>query len=262
MVREEHAQSDRMRGTPPPVDHWVPYAQQFVADPRRADDPLVAALRQLVQPHHVLMDVGAGAGRMALPLALSCRHVVAVEPSASMAATLVQQAASEVIKNISVVQSTWQDAEVERVDIIICCHVVYTVPDIELFVRKLNDHADKIIVVLYDAPPQSQIHAVWKQVHDEDRLFLPSLPELKEVLNELGIVANFEQLPARPSRGYSSFEEAEEQLTGRLFLQPNSPKIENLRRLLPQLLEDVDGEFQVRGSRTLTPYLVSWSPAS
>ena len=196
---------------------------------------------------------------MALPLAFSCRHVVAVEPSPSMSTALVQQAASADIKNISPVQSTWQDAEVERADVIICCHVVYTVPDIEPFVRKLGTHADKIIVVLYDAPPQSQIHAVWKQVHDEERLFLPSLPELREVLTELGIAASFEQLPVRPSRGYASFEEATEQLTGRLFLEPGSPKIEKLRNLLPGLLEEVDGEFRVRGSRTLTPYLVSWS---
>ncbi len=73
-VETEHAQSDRMReGTPPPQDHWRPFAQQFRADPRRTDDPLVNRLLQEVEPHQVVMDVGAGGGRLALPLAIRCR---------------------------------------------------------------------------------------------------------------------------------------------------------------------------------------------
>ncbi|MCE2466365.1 MAG: hypothetical protein J4G01_09950, partial [Dehalococcoidia bacterium] len=81
MVRLEHAQSERMRGEPNPQDYWVNYAQNFVADPRRDNDVLLDILKQQVNPHHVVMDVGAGAGRYAIPLAMMCRQLIAVEPS-------------------------------------------------------------------------------------------------------------------------------------------------------------------------------------
>ena len=91
MVRVEHEQSDRMRGTRP-TDHWRRYAHQFKADPRRTDDVLVERLRARLLPGDSLLDVGAGGGRLALPLALTCRSVTAVEPSPSMCAVLRETA--------------------------------------------------------------------------------------------------------------------------------------------------------------------------
>ena len=82
MVRVEHEQSDRKRGVRP-TDHWTDYARQFKDDPCRQGDPLVEALRFRMLPGDVLLDVGAGGGRLALPLALSCLSVTAVEPSPS-----------------------------------------------------------------------------------------------------------------------------------------------------------------------------------
>ena len=41
MVRAEHEQSDSMRKEDPPADSWSNFAQQFRADPRRTDDPLL-----------------------------------------------------------------------------------------------------------------------------------------------------------------------------------------------------------------------------
>ena len=261
MVRQEHAQSDRMRPPPGPQDYWVPYAKQFVADPKRTDDVVLEALKQQIEPHHSVMDVGAGAGRFALPLATLYRHLIALEPSASMADALQEQADSQDVHNISLVQSTWQDAEVPRVDIIICCHVVYTVPDIELFIRKLTAQADRVIVILYDNPPQSQLRTVWKRIHEEDRLQLPSLPELCDVLEELNINAGVERLPTDRFRGYPNLDEAAKQLAGRLYIQPGDEKAATLEQLLPGLLEEVQGEFRVRGSQPLTPCMVSWSSA-
>jgi len=111
MVEEEHAQSDAMRGAvPPPEDHWRPYASNFRDDPRRAGDLMVQRLLELLGPNDTLLDVGAGGGRLALPLALHCRGVVAVEPSASMSSVLQQQAQESDIKNVSLVQSSWEDA--------------------------------------------------------------------------------------------------------------------------------------------------------
>ena len=68
MVRVEHAQSDRMRG-PRPADHWSRDAPSFKADPHRQGDAMVENLRSRLVPGETLLDVGAGGGRLALPLA-------------------------------------------------------------------------------------------------------------------------------------------------------------------------------------------------
>lgn len=261
MVRLEHAQSERMRGEPGPQDYWVNYAQNFVADPRRDNDALLDILKQQVKPHHVVMDVGAGAGRYALPLAMICRELIAVEPSSAMVDALREQAASEGLSNISVIHSSWQDAAAPTADLAICCHVVYTITNIDVFLDKLTSHAGKVILVLYDSPPQAQLQRVWQEVHGEDRLRLPSLPELREVLDEMGIDAQIQPILVRPSRGYPDMESALSQMAERLYVRPGDEKMGRLERLLPDLLEEQQGEFRVRGAPNMIPHMVSWGTA-
>src|SRR5262249_15157337 len=74
-------------------DRWEPFSPFFKADPRRSDDSEVNRLAQEVTPTTTLLDVGGGAGRFALPLALRCKHVTVVEPSPSMGETLRHLAA-------------------------------------------------------------------------------------------------------------------------------------------------------------------------
>ena len=262
MVETEHAQSEKMHGeVPPPSDHWQPYAQQFKADPLRTDDDLVNRLLEEVAPHSTVLDVGAGGGRLALPLALRCRHLVAVEPSASMGTVLNQQASDFSIQNLSLVESTWEDAEVEPADLVICVHVLYVVREIEPFIRKLEAHArQRVLVVLFEAPPQSQTYALWEQVHGEERLPLPSLPEFQDVLSQLGIDFHLDMLPNQPPRGFENHKEALEQLSRRLYLAAETPQMACLEALLPELLEEIDGTLVIRGSQPLKPGLVWWCP--
>lgn len=259
MIEAEHAQTDRIRGTPTPEDHWEAYADRFKADPRRSDDPLVDRLLKDIRPHHTVIDVGAGAGRLSLPLALHCRHVTAVEPSPSMASALVEQAAEYDVPNVSLVQAGWEEAKVAPADIVLCVHVIYTIRDIESFVRKLDSHArERVMIILFKDPPQSQNYHIWRKVHHEERLPLPGLPQFQEVLQEMHIDAQTEMLPTRPVGGFDSVEQAMQELTSRLYLAPESPKISVLKELLPDLLEEVDGVHTIRGAKPLEPGLVWW----
>ena len=229
------------------------------ADPGRTDDSLLDRLLQEVAPEHTVIDVGAGGGRLALPLALRCRHVTAVEPSQSMGSVLLQQTAEYGIRNVSLVQVEWENAEVQPEDLVLCAHVVYTVREIAPFVRKLEAHARKrVLIVLYKAPPQSQIYPLWERIHGEERLPLPSLPEFMDVLRELGIDAKVEILPPQGARGFDSLDQAMDQLSRRLYLPAGSPKLDLLERMLPDLLSEGDGVFRIRGARPMEPALVSW----
>lgn len=261
MIRSEHAQSDNLRKDEPrPTDSWTDSAHQFRADPRRTDDLLVNHLRRQVSPQQVVLDVGAGGGRIALALALGSKRVIAVEPSPSMCGVLREVAAEFDVKNVEVVESEWLDAQVPRVDMALCCHVLYTIQDIEPFVRKLEEHAGRVLVVLYQAPPQSQIYPIWELVHGEPRLPLPSLPEFREVLSQLGIEPEIEVVPTDRNRLFDSLEAAKEQLARRLYIASGSEEMVRLEALLPQVLEEKNGGFSIKGAAPLEANVISWRP--
>src|ERR1051326_6470475 len=82
-VRANREQGEHFREATP-TDFYAPIAGLFRADPRRSDDPALEALRAIVRPTDTLLDIGAGGGRYALPLALECREVIAIDPSDGM----------------------------------------------------------------------------------------------------------------------------------------------------------------------------------
>ena len=262
MVRVEHAQSDSMRKEDPPADSWSNFAQQFRADPRRIDDPLVNYLRQLVTPEQVVLDVGAGGGRLALPLALEAKKVFAVDPSPSMCRVLREVASEFNVPNVEVIESGWLDAQAPQADLAICCHVLYVIQDIEAFVRKLEQHAKQVLVIVYQAPPQSQIYPLWEPIHGVPRSPLPSLPEFLEVLTQLGVESDTHVVHTERNRGFESLEAAKDQLARRLYVTPHSAEMERLEALLPDVLEEKDGGFSIKGSVNLEPRVVSWQTGS
>ncbi len=260
MIKVEHAQSDSMRKEDPPADSWANFAQQFRADPSRTDDALVNHLRRTIAPGQVVMDVGAGGGRLALPLALDAEKVIAVEPSPSMCRVLREAAEEFDVKNVDVVEAGWLDADVPKADVAICVHVLYVIQEIEAFVRKLEQHADQVMVVMYQAPPQSQIYPMWEPVHGVPRLPLPSLPEFLDVLEELGIKPGVQVVHTERNRGFESLEVAKEQLARRLYVLPDTAEMERLETMLPQVLEEKDGGFTIKDAIQLEPRVVSWRP--
>lgn len=260
MVRVEHEQSDRMRGARPD-DHWTQYARQFKADPRRTGDVLVERLRAYLKPEDSLLDVGAGGGRLALPLALSCRSVTAVEPSPSMAEVLRETAGESGIV-VPVVESEWLDAEAGPADVVLCSHVLYVIREIEPFVRKLETHARRLVlVVMFQSAPQSQLYGLWERVHGEPRHSLPSLPQFRDVLDELGITYVVEELPPDPARGFDGEEEAREMIARRLYVPSGTPAAERVTSLLDHSLEcGDDATWRIAGSKPLQACIVSWTP--
>jgi hypothetical protein len=108
------AQRTRLRGKAPPGDLFdglPPDHPLMTADPRRSLDPNLAVIAEYAEPDDLIVDAGGGAGRTSLPLALRCRGVVNVEPSAAMGAGFLANAARAGIDNTSVIESDWLAAE-------------------------------------------------------------------------------------------------------------------------------------------------------
>jgi len=260
MVEAEQAQSEWARGkSQTPEDVWESFAERFRPEPLRTDDPVVKRILREVESRHTVIDVGAGGGRLALPLSLGCQQVVAVEPSASMGSILQEEAQRAQRDNIVLMASSWEETEIGAADIVLCVQVLYTVKDIVPFVRKLEAHAlEKVLVVLYENPPQFQAHPLWPGVHGQKRLKLPCLKEFMQVLWEMDIYPNLEMLTPQEPRGFESLERALQQMRPRLLVTQGSDGERRMEEVLADMLYEVDGRYKIKGVQPFRPAMVTW----
>jgi 2-polyprenyl-3-methyl-5-hydroxy-6-metoxy-1,4-benzoquinol methylase len=262
MVLEEMLQAEAVRSTAGrPADFWQTLAKRFRPAADAAPDPAVAALAALVGPDDVVIDVGAGGGRLAIPLAAHCREVVAVEPSPAMRQVLAEEAARRGVANIRVVAATWEEADVEPAPLVFAAHVTYGVRPIEPFLRKLDARATRhaALLVMRD-PPQAPIAPFWRAVHGETRLRLPCRDELVAALRELGIEPEVRSLGPAPPVSLGPRAEAIDLLRFRLLVGPGTPADERLLAVVDTLTEERDGELYVRGVPPNEVFLLRWTP--
>ena len=261
-VETHHTQSIRVQDRSAlSGDFWRPYASAFRADPHRTDDPVLNRLAGEVTPGTTLLDVGGGAGRLALPLALRCRHVTVVEPSESMVAELRDGSLEAGIDNLTVVQGHWEEVEAGPADIVLCAHVVYGVADIAPFIRKLESHArERVLLLMFMDSPQSWLSPLWEVVHQERRVDLPALPELVGVLWEIGVYPDLKMIETGGSQRFESREGAIDQIRQRLYVDPGTEQDQRLRTALDELLEETPDGLMVRGTRPRREGLISWRP--
>lgn len=262
MMRTEMEQGERARSTAgKPDDFWNAIARHFRPPADPAADPTPDALATLVEPDQRVIDVGAGGGRIAIPLSRRCREVVAVEPSPSMRSVLEQELARHAVCNIRVVAATWEEAEVEPAELVFAAHVTYGIQSIEPFIRKLDAMATQhaALVALAD-PPQTPIAPFWLAVHGEERLRLPCRDELVDVLRELG--ADPQLIPLAPQQPlpFGPRQEAIELLRFRLLVGPGTPADQRLLASLDQLTVERDGLLWPRHARPNERAIIRWQP--
>jgi 2-polyprenyl-3-methyl-5-hydroxy-6-metoxy-1,4-benzoquinol methylase len=261
-IEAHHEQTHRARGDQPEhADMWSTLADNFRADPRRTDDPVVNFLLPFTGPDKTVLDVGGGAGRYALPLALRSSHVTVVEPSPSMTSALTDAANAAVIENVTAVPATWEDAEVEPADVVLCANVVYGVADIGPFVQQLNDHArDLVAIIAYMDAPSSMMSPLWEAVHGEERINLPAAPELLLVLWELGIFPNLQVLPPGAPRAAPSMEIAIQFARVFLYVQTGTEADGRLMKAAEELAVETPDGITLRQAQTRPQAVLWWRP--
>ena len=183
IVAAEKEQVERLREWQQ-EDYYSPVARHFMDDPRGEGDPVLDILFGLGGPGTRWLDVGAGGGRYALPLALSGRPVVAVEPSPAMREVLEQGMAEYGITDIEILPERWPAAaEGVEVDAALMAHVGYDLPDIGGFLDAFEGASRQwCCAVTMDRAPSGGFGKLWETVHGEERYDLPAMRELLQVL--------------------------------------------------------------------------------
>ncbi len=267
-VRANREQVDRVREVPDGRDFYAPVTSLFRADPRRTDEPVLELLRALVEPDETWLDIGAGAGRYALPIALLVREVIALDPSTGMLGALADQMAEFGVPNIRPIEGRWPpDAALASTlgpfpvaDVALIAHVGYDVEAIGPFVDAMESSARRLCVaVLMERQPASVADPFWPPVHDEARVSLPALPDFVELLDERGRDPDVTVVQREP-RMFETRTELEGFLRRQLWIADGGEKEWRYRAALEELVVERDGGFGLRDQEPMPVGVAVWRP--
>ena len=160
-AREAERKPDNL---PDAKDRWSARAEVYDARTQNrwaardtSREFLVSLLKSLPEP--TLLDIGAGSGKWAVPLAPYVRHVTAVEPSPAMRTRLQEHLQERNIANVTIVPDPWPCAAMPAHDVTLCSHAMYGFDDFEQFVRGVQAATRHTCVWLMRAPPLDGIMA-------------------------------------------------------------------------------------------------------
>jgi SAM-dependent methyltransferase len=158
-----------------------------------------------------VLDIGAGPGTLAIPLASKVKEVVAVEPGAGMVTALKERAKKERIKNITCIRKTWEDVNPDcdlsgPYDLVIAS-LSLTMHDIREAVQKMDAVACGEVCLYWfvDLPFWERMYAdLIMPLHGIPYYPGPKADCLWNVLYQSGIYSNVEMFPLDKEYRFSS----------------------------------------------------------
>ncbi len=237
------------------ADHgyWDRRASSYARSTQTRVDEFLQVLEPYLSLRKTLIDVGAGTGRHAVPLAARLEWVTAVEPSEGMRSRISPR------NNMTVIASTWEDAEVAPADLVICSHVLYGVADPEPFLDKLQKAArDRVFVMIRESDLPHPAAELRRRILGSTGPRLPRFSELFMLLVQMGIAPDVAFLRYPITTRYADMHEA---LTDCRALFGEGWDEDAGRAVLQQILQR-DGDELVFDGGTALSGVAHWTPQS
>ncbi|HZC31122.1 MAG TPA: methyltransferase domain-containing protein, partial [Gaiellaceae bacterium] len=171
-----------------------------------------------------VLDVGAGAGAASLPLLGRAGKLIAVDRDEEMLRDLVAQADADAGK-VSTVVGAWPQVatQVPTVDVAVCNHVLYNVPDLGPFIAALDTKTRRRVVIEITARhPVARLNPLWRRFYGIER---PTRPTWEDAVSAVEaahggpVHVEREQLPPEPV--FQDWDEVAASTTRRLCLAPD-----------------------------------------
>jgi len=197
-----------------------------------------------------VLDIGAGPGTLAVPLATRVAHVTAVEPAAGMAEVMSEHAREKGVTNLTIVRKRWEDVDYKKDlvgphDIVIARHSL-GMPNIRDAVKAMCDASSQWVYLFWFAGStgwEKTMIDLWPKLHGREYRSGPKADTLYNVLYSMGIYPNMETVQMDFTRKFSDIDAAMKEFREQYMI--SSPAQEEvLRGYLQKSLSRADDGLQ------------------
>jgi SAM-dependent methyltransferase len=169
-----------------------------------------------LRPEDTVLDMGAGTGRLAVPIAGRVARVTALDPSGAMLGVLRERMEQEGQSNYSCVQMRWEEVEIGRDiephDVVIAAFSLGFY-DLGAALAKIDQAATRAVYLFWHAGewrgPEEMM--LYRGVFGEEGTQQKGYPDYSypvNILHDAGIYANVSIYPAIWESSYESVDEA------------------------------------------------------
>ena len=205
-------------------------------------------------PESKVLDIGAGPGTLAIPIAGIARHVTAVEPAPGMMECLRENIHESGILNIDVLQKKWEDVDISvdlecPYDVVVASYSL-GVPDLKDALLKMDAASGKYVYIFWFADMQSlwrrNYGPIWEQLFGVPQREKQKPNIIFNLLNQIGIYASVEVTKEEHVTVFAGIEEAVADQSEGLRLKTDE-QILILRDFLTRTLQPEDGRYMLKG---------------
>jgi SAM-dependent methyltransferase len=224
----------------------------------------VADICSMIRPGGRALDIGAGPGNVAIPVAKIAARLTAVEPAPGMAAVLREQIALENMDNIQFINKKWDDVDKEELqppyDLTFASFSMGMI-DLKASIEKMMEVTLGTIAIFWHAGIQSwdqESMELWPLLHSKPYYPVPESNIIFNLLYSMGIYPDVKVLRHTRKTMYDSFETALETYADH-YDAKDPAQLRVLEEYLEKKLYHVDGKrMLVTGSTSMK---ISWPMA-
>jgi len=177
-----------------------------------------------------ILDIGAGPGTLAIPLAKMVKKVTAVEPAMGMFECLKQNIEKENLNNLACINKKWEEVnidEIEKHDIVISSFSLDML-SLQDALKKMNDLANEYVYIFYSAgetPWEKRYKEIYHRL-GRDYISGPKSNYIYNMLYQMGIYANIEVYETNYTQKFKNLDDAANEFKHMLDIEtPNQEKI-------------------------------------
>jgi len=237
--KEQLGATDRSRRLDDAVDLavWKELAPRYdVVDEQTRQAPtLVDRVLELIPAGASVLDIGAGTGNYAIPLARHGSRVTALEYSPDMLAVLRRKLEEQGVQSVTPVQGKWEDTTLPPHDYVLAANCLYRVLDLDIALERFSALAKRQVLIVFSIGTPAVLLNWLSQALGRGPFYTGGWPiHVVLGLQALGVLPWVEPFRVQRTARYPSLEDAARQLGRPLGL--NASVLSQARAVLAELL--------------------------